>query len=84
MRVIDADGHVEENVVTFSDKYFDPAFRAQRPQVVPGSEEGLAYWMIEEQRVETHHGIDFGRLHLGDSGHFADRPYTRGLGDRQR
>ena len=49
MRVIDADGHVEENVVTFSDKYFDPAFRAQRPQVVPGSEEGLAYWMIDEQ-----------------------------------
>ncbi|HEY2919705.1 MAG TPA: amidohydrolase family protein [Candidatus Binatia bacterium] len=49
MRVIDADGHVEENPVTFSDKYFDPAFRSQCPQVVPGSEEGLAYWMIDEQ-----------------------------------
>jgi uncharacterized protein len=49
VRVIDADGHVEENPVTFSDKYFDPAFRAQRPQVVPGTEEGLAYWMIDEQ-----------------------------------
>lgn len=49
MRVIDADGHVEENPVTFSDKYFDPAYRAARPQVVPGSEEGLAYWMIDEQ-----------------------------------
>ena len=49
MRIIDADGHVEENVVTFSDKYFDPAFRAQRPQVVAGGEEGLAYWMIDEQ-----------------------------------
>jgi len=49
MRVIDADGHVEENPVTFSDKYFAPAFRAQRPQVVPGNEEGLAYWMIDEQ-----------------------------------
>jgi uncharacterized protein len=49
MRVIDADGHVEENPITFSDKYFDPAFRSQRPQVVPGSEEGLAYWMIDEQ-----------------------------------
>lgn len=49
MRVIDADGHVEENPVTFSDKYFDPVFRSQRPQVVPGSEEGLAYWMIDEQ-----------------------------------
>ncbi|HMF47388.1 MAG TPA: amidohydrolase family protein, partial [Candidatus Saccharimonadales bacterium] len=49
MRVIDADGHVEENPVTFSDKYFDPAFRAHRPQVVGGIEEGLAYWMIDEQ-----------------------------------
>ena len=49
MRVIDADGHVEENPLTFSDKYFDPAFRSIRPQVVAGSEEGLAYWMIDEQ-----------------------------------
>lgn len=49
MRVIDADGHVEENPVTFSDKYFDPAFRAERPQVVKGAEDGLAYWMIDEQ-----------------------------------
>ena len=49
MRVIDADGHVEENPITFSDKYFDPAFRPHRPQVVAGTEEGLAYWMIDEQ-----------------------------------
>jgi predicted TIM-barrel fold metal-dependent hydrolase len=49
MRVIDADGHVEENPVTFSDKYFDPAFRSQRPQVIAGNEDGLAYWMIDEQ-----------------------------------
>jgi predicted TIM-barrel fold metal-dependent hydrolase len=49
MRVIDADGHVEENPITFSDKYFAPAFRDHRPQVVPGTEEGLAYWMIDEQ-----------------------------------
>jgi hypothetical protein len=49
LRVIDADGHVEENLTTFSDKYFDPAFRAQRPQVVATGEDGLAYWMIDEQ-----------------------------------
>jgi uncharacterized protein len=49
VKVIDADGHVEENPVTFSHKYFDPAFRSMRPPVVPGSEEGLAYWMIDEQ-----------------------------------
>jgi hypothetical protein len=31
MSVIDADGHVKENLETFSDKYLDPAFRALRP-----------------------------------------------------
>src|SRR4051794_34735121 len=49
MHVIDADGHVEENLNTFSDKYFDPAFRTSRPRVVAGVEEGLAYWIIDEQ-----------------------------------
>ncbi len=49
LRVIDADGHVEENLATFSDKYFAPEFRAHRPRVVPGTEDGLAYWMIDEQ-----------------------------------
>ncbi len=47
MRVIDADGHVEENPATFSDAYFDPAFRSQRPRVI--GMDGLAYWMIDEQ-----------------------------------
>jgi uncharacterized protein len=45
--VIDADGHVEEHELTFSDKYLDPAFRSRRPQVV--GTDGFAYWMIEEQ-----------------------------------
>jgi predicted TIM-barrel fold metal-dependent hydrolase len=47
MRVIDADGHVEENPATFSDKYFDPELRSQRPRVI--GMDGLAYWMIDEQ-----------------------------------
>ncbi len=47
MHVIDADGHVEENPATFSDQYFDPAFRSQRPRVI--GMDGLAYWMIDEQ-----------------------------------
>ncbi len=47
MRVVDADGHVEENPVTFSDAYFDPAFRSRRPRVI--GMDGLAYWMIDEQ-----------------------------------
>ena len=47
MRVIDADGHVEENLDTFSDKYLDPAFRALRPRVT--AVDGLVYWVIDEQ-----------------------------------
>jgi uncharacterized protein len=47
MRVIDADGHVEESQATFSDTYLDPGFRSQRPH--PVGREGLVYWMIDEQ-----------------------------------
>ena len=47
MRVIDADGHVEENPATFSDQYFDPTLRSLRPRVI--GMDGLAYWMIDEQ-----------------------------------
>jgi uncharacterized protein len=47
MRIIDADGHVEENPVTFSDAYFDPKWRADRPSII--GMDGLAYWMIEEK-----------------------------------
>lgn len=47
MHVVDADGHVEENPATFSDKYLDPAFRSRRPRVI--GMDGLAYWMIDEQ-----------------------------------
>ena len=47
MRVIDADGHVEENPATFSDKYLEPAFRSRRPRVI--GMDGLAYWLIDEQ-----------------------------------
>ena len=47
MRVIDADGHVEENLDTFSDKYLDPEFRSLRPRVT--AVDGLVYWVIDEQ-----------------------------------
>jgi uncharacterized protein len=47
MRLIDADGHLEESAATFSDKYLDPAYRDQRPKVV--SIEGMIYWSVEEQ-----------------------------------
>ena len=47
MSVVDADGHVEESLVTFDDKYLDPKFRGQRPRVV--GVDGMGYWMIDEQ-----------------------------------
>jgi predicted TIM-barrel fold metal-dependent hydrolase len=46
--VIDADGHVEECIETFSDPYLDARYRARRPQVV-GSENGRAFWVIDDQ-----------------------------------
>lgn len=72
MRVIDADGHVEENLVTFSDKYFDPAFRAQRPRVVSTGDDGLAYWMIDEQLFPRRVGR--GCNNLGTPVSFAGKP----------
>ena len=47
MKYIDADGHVEECLTTFSDQYLDPAFRPLRPTVM--GRDGLAYWVIDEQ-----------------------------------
>jgi uncharacterized protein len=47
MRIIDADGHVEENPATFSDKYLDPAFRARRPRIIACDD--MLYWCIDEQ-----------------------------------
>ena len=47
MKYIDADGHVEECLPTFSDKYLDPTFRPLRPTVI--GRDGLAYWVIDEQ-----------------------------------
>jgi len=47
MYLVDADGHVEESEKTFSDAYFDPGFRAERPRVVAIDQ--MVYWMIQEQ-----------------------------------
>ena len=55
MRVIDADGHVNECPATFDDKYLDPAFRSRRPAIVGSG--GLFYWMIGEQVVPRRSGF---------------------------
>lgn len=55
MQVIDADGHVNESLATFDDKYMDPAFRSQRPTVVGA--DNMYYWMIGEQLFPRRTGL---------------------------
>ena len=55
MRVIDADGHVNECPATFDDKYLDPAFRDRRPAIVGSG--GMYYWMIGEQVFPRRSGL---------------------------
>src|ERR1051325_4482782 len=76
MRYIDADGHVEENPSTFSDKYLEPAFRTDRPRVV--SMEGLVYWSIDEQLFPRRTGR--GCNNLGTPTSFAGTPAIHTLG----
>ncbi len=47
MRVIDADGHVNEHPATFDDRYLDPAFRSRRPVIVTSEERSC--WKIDDQ-----------------------------------
>ena len=47
MRVIDADGHVNEHPATFDDRYLDPGFRSRRPVIVTSEERSC--WKIDDQ-----------------------------------
>ncbi len=47
MRVIDADGHVNEHPATFDDRYLDPPFRSRRPVIVTSEERSC--WKIDDQ-----------------------------------
>src|SRR2546423_1283163 len=47
MLVYDADAHIEESPETFSDKYLDPAFRSNRPQVIAYG--GRPHWAVDYQ-----------------------------------
>ena len=70
MRLIDADGHLEESPATFSDQYLDPAFRPQRPRVV--AMDGMIYWMIDEQLFPRRLGR--GCHNLGTPASFNGKP----------
>ena len=70
MKYIDADGHVEECLPTFSDKYLDPAFRPLRPTVI--GRDGLAYWVIDEQMFPR--GVSKGCNNLGTPASYDGKP----------
>ena len=43
----DADGHVSESEVTFSDKYWEPKLKNRRPRVIEVDPDGPLFWMID-------------------------------------
>ena len=44
----DADGHVYESEVTFSDKYWDPELRDRRPTVIEAADGPFSFsWLID-------------------------------------
>jgi uncharacterized protein len=47
MSFFDTDAHVYENEVVFADKYLEPKYRAQRPQVV--AVDNRPHWYVESQ-----------------------------------
>ena len=79
MYLVDADGHVEESETTFSDKYFDPAFRAQRPRVV--AIDKMVYWMIEEQMYPRRVGRGAHNLGTPASYHGKKTPHAQKKSD---
>jgi len=76
MRYIDVDGHVEECPETFSDRYLNPAFRAQRPRII--GVDGMAYWMIDEQLFPRRVGR--GCNNLGTPTRYEGKPALHTLG----
>ena len=52
----DADGHVSESEVTFSDKYWDPKLKDRRPNIVETGPDGPLYWMIDTRSFPVRSG----------------------------
>ena len=52
----DADGHVSESEVTFSDKYWDPKLKDRRPGIVETGPDGPLYWMIDTRSFPVRSG----------------------------
>jgi hypothetical protein len=52
----DADGHVSESEVTFSDKYWDPKLKDRRPSIIETGPDGPLYWMIDTRSFPVRSG----------------------------
>ena len=52
----DADGHVSESEVTFSDQYWDPKLKDRRPTIVETGPDGPLYWMIDTRSFPVRSG----------------------------
>ena len=52
----DADGHVSESEVTFSDKYWDPKLKDRRPMIIETGPDGPLYWMIDTRSFPVRSG----------------------------
>ncbi|MSP38822.1 MAG: hypothetical protein EXR70_10065, partial [Deltaproteobacteria bacterium] len=52
----DADGHVSESEVTFSDKYWDPKLKDRRPSILETGPNGPLYWMIDTRSFPVRSG----------------------------
>ena len=52
----DADGHVSESEVTFSDKYWDPKLKDRRPSILETGPDGPLYWMIDTRSFPVRSG----------------------------
>jgi predicted TIM-barrel fold metal-dependent hydrolase len=52
----DADGHVSESEITFSDKYWDAKLSDRRPAIVESGPDGPLYWMIDTRSFPVRSG----------------------------
>ena len=52
----DADGHVSESEVTFSDKYWDADLRSRRPEVIEIGSGRALRWLIDTRAFPVRTG----------------------------
>jgi hypothetical protein len=52
----DADGHVSESEVTFSDQYWDPKLKERRPIIIESGPDRPLYWMIDTRSFPVRSG----------------------------